>query len=1342
MRSPPACGVRRASTSPEIPLCSPTYRRSGWDASYTVSARDDLLAAFRAEQAALAAEGRRHGSISRHKSSAGGVRENVVRDYVGRLMPQYGYLRGEISAPGLAPSREWDVIIYDRALGVNLQGNDEIGVVGIEAVLGVISVKSMLNGNAIKECADAAAELRCMLDEQPPGRHVPAVFAFGYKGLTFANLPAAIEGALEASGPLGAINGLLVLGDSFATALEGVDCFQEGQDAYARWISTLQDTLEVAPRAPVRLSEYLYEAPEAPPRASAQAPSRPDERDAVPSAEAAGAERVPADLLLLAERDRAGLATSRQLTRIRDELAQTDAGAAEAYDALLVDADTLEAAAADATGASLEAISRALLVLERSEAGAEGLLRRAAESDADRVELVALAADVSEHAEALLQEIEQANPDHPAPALRRALLVESPEQRLKALAAIEPTSARGQSVRAIAIATALSELGRDEDGLADAQAALATRWTPQLAERVAIMLLRARNRADQGEPSSYTEAAGLLAKVAVESLAIGQPDTALGIDARLVGVLCRAGRQELLGRLIEWWAENELEHRAPAARNAVTLSLLDCIEPQLARRVAPAEPSPEPSSQLVRARLALESQQPDEIRHAVTLLDELLADELDPFTRSQAAHARLLAAADFDADWSDEAARLIVDEKPLYVAALRAAHLSGRGQTKEAETILLPFTDTRDGKRALIDLLARQEQWTRVIGLIESLGPEAPAGDRVRRADALMRLGEIEQAEQAWRELVDQEQLPYLRREHAAFRLASSLSERQQWEQLAEFAAHWHRVLPGSPKAPWAAAEGLARIGKPVEALTMLDEAEVIPLADVERHLMAQLAAHALPLPEALQRIASLSDATDRHDELLESMLITVSAGQDKNEFPPELEARVRLTYSDFTERFPESKLIWSEKIDDDDERGWMRRLEEHAKRRHQFAQDIESQVVNGQGALTLLSLLGKRPLEVWMLSRVLPLAYPLADEQQAEQTAADSAIAGAASWDVSVLAISSLIDADLAVLLSSSLPASMLARSASAEVAHAQAGLAELDPARSPGTLAFDERTGEPQLIANDLETLGSMQARLERVAEMADRLMVRDPDAGGEAELARALRDQELDPSAATWLGAVALAQQFEVPFYCDDRYLRRWGRQLGVPSFGTVALLGALAERGALSSARYRTMLWQLRSHGGRYIPLLAGELIDQLRADGFEMSDATAATLLAPEGWGVEPNELLTAWHHALAATFVAQSERLRPLIGAVLRMGSRGRGASLSSTATMLVLSGLALPSPPAGYMRAFLNDLRRSYTPLEDPVDLAMASVAQQATGQPDASAIVLRALTRLPLSEQMRLLG
>jgi hypothetical protein len=176
-------------------------RRGGWDASDTVSAREDLLAAFRAEQAGLVAAGRRHGSLSRHKPSTGEVRENLVRDHVKRIMPQYGYLRGEISAPGLEPSREWDVIIYDRALGVNLQGDDGIGVLGIEAVLAVISVKSHLNGNAIKECAEAAAELRGMMAEQPPSRPVPAVFAFGYKGLTFANLPAAIEDALNLDPP-------------------------------------------------------------------------------------------------------------------------------------------------------------------------------------------------------------------------------------------------------------------------------------------------------------------------------------------------------------------------------------------------------------------------------------------------------------------------------------------------------------------------------------------------------------------------------------------------------------------------------------------------------------------------------------------------------------------------------------------------------------------------------------------------------------------------------------------------------------------------------------------------------------------------------------------------------------------------------------------------------------------------------------------------------------------------------------------------------------------------------------------------------------------------------------
>ncbi|PTL60251.1 hypothetical protein C7Y72_11685 [Paraconexibacter algicola] len=1306
-----------------------------------MASRERILESFRADQRALAAQAEIHASSSEHGPSIGSAREELVRGRLMQYMPAYGYVRGEITAPDLGPSREWDVIVYDSTVGLNLTGDSQPGIVGIEAVLAVVSVKSNLNTAAIEECAEAAAELRAMHVGQAGERPIPAVFAFGFKGLTAANLSKAAEDACAVHGPPGAINGLLVLGSACVTALGPVECHDEGQDAWARWLATVQDTLQVAPRSPVRLSSYFYATGQAEePRTTAKSFAGNDDPDGAVEPDGPVLD-IASDLLRIDERASASLSTSLQLRRIVDELSTDDPeGATTLSRAIADDARSLEAIAEQAVGLRLEAAARMLLVLERVSPAVQALNRRIDEPDAPRVELLGLIADhdPSDEAEERLHAAARAQPTNSGYAIREALRLEAPDSQLEALRCITASSDRQRALLVAGMASALSALGRDADGIADVRAALALRWSPLLAERLAIMLLRREESAASPDAAAYVEAADLLSQVAVESLATEQPGMALQIDSRLLGVLQRLGRPELVPELAEWWLVSGIDTLPTDARTTMALALLDCDELALARRFAPARAPASPASRLLMARVALAE---GRIEAAVETLDALLADEsLEARLRSEVAHARLIASSDFDAEWNESAAELL-DDRKLYAAALHAAHLSRRDRIGDAEMVLLPYSDTVNGKRALIDLLAEQQQWEKVLSLVESLGTDPPKVELFRKAVALHEIGRITEAEELWTELLNDEKLSYFRREQAAFRAASSLAERQQWGALAEFATRWHAVLPASPKAPWAAADALARVGDPVAALSILDAASLEPGSDNERLLVAQLASQSLSLPEALQRIADLSDEIDRRDERLEAMLITVSAGEAKDDLPPELEARVRLTFTDFSERFPESEIIQAEPIDDGSD--WIRRLEAQAKHRHLFARRIQEQIWRGQASLSLLCLLGRTPLEVWLFSNVLPLTYPVDAENRDERKAADAAIAGAASWDLSTLAVHTLLGADLRELMASSLPGSTIARAAAADFPRARHGLASLDPDRSPGSFTFDSDGQSLQIVENNLDVLNGMRDRLDSAESSLARLVVRDPDASGEQDLERALRDTDLDPSASTWLGAIAVAQQANLPFFSDDRYLRRFARQLGVPTFGTVGLLAALEARGAISQAQLDAALWDLRSGGGRYLSVSANDLTARVRADGFELTRATATTVLAPEGWAVEPAVLLAAWHAALAASYVERPDTLDDLVHSVLRASAVGRGTDLSSCATLLVLATLASPAPlAAGYLTSLFRSLRRHTGSGPDPIDLAMAEVTQRARATSSGPLPVWHAFSRLPISEQLRLVG
>src|SRR5439155_10715708 len=90
--------------------------------------------------------------------------------------------------------------------------------------------------------------------------------------------------------------------------------------------------------------------------------------------------------------------------------------------------------------------------------------------------------------------------------------------------------------------------------------------------------------------------------------------------------------------------------------------------------------------------------------------------------------------------------------------------------------------------------------------------------------------------------------------------------------------------------------------------------------------------------------------------------------------------------------------------------------------------------------------------------------------------------------------------------------------------------------------------------------------------------------------------------DPRQWWWLGPLQLAKTANLPFYCDDAWLRRLAASLGVSAFGTVDLLSVLAAIGGITPASHARASVLLRDCRATAISISAEELLAFGRRDG--------------------------------------------------------------------------------------------------------------------------------------------
>lgn len=1209
-----------------------------------MSQADEFRAGLGDEEQELLAAGRRAGRGATHGPSIGHAREELIRTKLRRYSRGCEVTRGQIAGPNGYLSGEWDVIVYDSREGSLLPGDQ----VPLHAVKAVLSIKSKVTTADILECWRATLDLRSQPDASG-GQ--PLVVLCGFDGVTERTVRAAVRKARIEVGDAGTPNLIAVLGALLTPPASDPLTFQY-EEVWASIVVAFEAAAGRPTMASIGIGAYLSDEP---------------------SNERAEAEGAPADRLLLAGRTEAGLAVSRLVGRVRSELAVRAPEALERFDVSTANAQRLVAALPSAQGPLLEALGEiAVAITPTAGAGLRALERAVTSSGPERrPELVAICVDALAAADDNFDAagyLKRSGVSLQLP-VAQLLLVEpegDPQRALAELEQIHPSNALERY--RLALARAEAHLADGDLTLLEREAAkaLAIRWSPKAALLLAAPVLRAPER----DREALHAAIGLYAEVGVELVARSASDAALAIDSEFVALLAAAGREADLDALCRWWMASGLLADAEPERVAgFGLALAAVGEIQLARAVANFfAPTSTPAAALLGLVLsALDSDGgPDG-------LDQFLKrDDVPDPTRAVAATLRLVLADTQSWEWSAEAESVVQRIDPDRVTRLRAVWLASRGSRKEAETLLLPQANSSAGRDALIAVAAAAEDWEAVVRRHESVGTADDDRRALLLAAALVNAGRVSDAEQIWRRLSRSANDPHVR-ETASFRLARSLTKREQWRELADFGREWNANSPDSPVALWVAVDALARTGNPEDAYVLWAVDGRGPSSEGERRLLAHVATSGLPLPAALEVVAGLSDSVGRTDEVLESLLITASAGRDKESLPPALEARVRQTFADFTERFPESKIVYSAPAPTD-EQEWEQFVADHLRGRAEVASRALNQVEDGDCPLGVLADLAGSVMEAWLMSPVLPLTDAVPDTLLAELDAADAGIADSVVWDASALVVIGRLPRSIEATVVAALPGSHIPRRAAAEAA------ALLDKPESAGVL-YSTPDG-PRYQAPDTD---DAEIRT-RVAALAAALSVDDPDYGGVGALAKALHTDALDDRVEAWIAAARLAESRQVPLFCDDRWLRRMCREHGIACFGTVALVGALAGRGLLSDEEVDRAVWDLRIAGGSHLPVEEGELaawVDEEVGRSEPWADAARATAGDRGYWLADRDHLVREWAHLLFVKFESpEAEELELWLRAFLNSGARQ-------------LDALGVDDPAAGALAALFAAVLR-----------------------------------------------
>jgi tetratricopeptide (TPR) repeat protein len=753
-----------------------------------------------------------------------------------------------------------------------------------------------------------------------------------------------------------------------------------------------------------------------------------------------------------------------------------------------------------------------------------------------------------------------------------ALRLTDADEKLARLA--EADSKTNDEEAAVEANRAFALLGKNEIEAAHAAALLAVERNPHFIYGKIVLGWVKNRRGAAAAPAGNQDiddlrgSATLLLSAGEALDSVGRHSEALA----LVSDICYAyflAREQLraVSLLEEVAADGEYLARASAeARNAVADVAITLQRPDLVERFLAPDIDSEEGRLTSATMRVISSEDPEEIAAGAKTLEELLSSS-DTGIRGQAALMRLAAATRTDGvDWSDEAERVLRESGNVEPAdGLRAQYLVRRGRTQEAENILLQ-SDSPRSRELLISMALEAGDTGLAIQRSEALVREYPSpARRLALAELLIGDNRPDEAEPTLAALRRDERVPLDVRDRAYYLSVRKAYRARRYDETEQLTAEWLELVPSETDAAWVRLESLLWLSRYGEALALIADSGLEPDTIEKARLLAHVFLRALPPAEALEKIIELSDRFDRSDDRLEGLIIICYANSG-DDIPEELARRGQSAIAEFAERFPDSKAN-ARSVSLEEMNEILRQKREHDV----VLGDISNDVLAGRLPLAVLAMVARQSLTaLWTSLRVLPIAFADPAVAAAELAAAEAAIGAGAVWDPSALVTTGLLDQATTTAIEQALPRSVLTNAALQDVDYAAVDAAE-GRAEEEQSLAWDEELQQPVLLVRDPEEVARERQRVRHVLARARGLEVA-PDVDEEhstpfdGEIPE-ITDLE-SMGRAVLFGSMAVAARLGLPLYSDDRVIRVLALQAGLPTFGTLAIIDALASRGLLT------------------------------------------------------------------------------------------------------------------------------------------------------------------------------
>jgi TPR-GreAB-C-PIN type conflict system protein len=299
-------------------------------------------------------------------------------------------------------------------------------------------------------------------------------------------------------------------------------------------------------------------------------------------------------------------------------------------------------------------------------------------------------------------------------------------------------------------------------------------------------------------------------------------------------------------------------------------------------------------------------------------------------------------------------------------------------------------------------------------------------------------------------------------------------------------------------------------------------------------------------------------------------------------------------------------------------------------------------------------------------------------------------------------------------------------------------------DPIVERRTVVWDDASGHPLFVETAKSVVADERARVNMIFDLV-KTFRRVPNTDSETPSRFDAHVPNLhaptDLIAASLPATYSVADRTGLPLYSDDRVVRGVAQHEGLDTFGTVALIDALADRGTLTAEQRILARALLRASGGLGI--------------GFEDEDELLGAIDRAHG---EPSSELrvglfdrATWQETIPAFVVSLSifhhlwesgpdQRFQLWVARFVDAASQARREPVIDSASRILAIALI------DYAADFARDLRvalRAWTGL-DPLPKAVSAVAELRIGalahvQPP---ITFRIPAKVEIADQMLMLG